>query len=314
MVGHPAVQRCVLLAERVVAEQFGERQPLAVVGHGQAPPIARLRRRGRRPAAPSTPAGCRCASRVRPLSWWSSEERPERRDRRLELGDVDEAALTGAVTVLQPGEHGGEGVQPGEVVGRGDRGDARRHLIGVAGQLVQAGERCLVRAPGEELVVRLRLVGAEAWQGDVDDAGIDRDDVLVGQAEGPHRRRRVVGDEHVGVRQQGQGDLAGLGELEVQPDGPLVRRHLGDVRRGVHVRAHVHPGSPRRAEQPGDVGVAARLDLDHLGAVEREHPAAARCCDRDRQLDHRHIVEYAHGCPPNTHAVNRPSLARCAHH
>ena len=94
-------------------------------------------------------------------------------------------------------------MQPGEEVGRGDRGDARRHLVGVAGQLVQADERRLVRAPGEELVVRLRWVGAEAGQGDVDDAGIHRDDVLVGQAEGTHRRRRVVGDEHVGVRPAG---------------------------------------------------------------------------------------------------------------
>ena len=98
------------------------------------------------------------------------QERAEARHGRLELGDVDEAALAGAIAVLEAGEHGGQRVQAGEVVGRGDGGDAGGLLVGVAGEGVETDERRLVRAPRQELVVRLGGVRAEAGQRHVHDA------------------------------------------------------------------------------------------------------------------------------------------------
>ena len=180
-------------------EHAGERRPsLVVVDRDRDPrivadaPVAALGRQPRQAVAGSRRHGA--GEHV------VEQERPEARHGRLELGDVDHRALAGPVTMFERREDRGEGVETGEVVGWGDRGDARRHLVGVAGQLVEPDERCLVRTPREELVVRLVRIGAEAGQGDVDEAGIDRAQVVGTETEGADRRRRVVGDEHVGRR------------------------------------------------------------------------------------------------------------------
>ena len=56
------------------------------------------------------------------------------------------------------------------------------------------------------------------------------------------------------------------------------------------------------------VGLAGRLDLDHLGAHVAEQPSGERPCEQRPELDHAHPGERAG--PALYHAVHPPSTAR----
>src|SRR5581483_4893648 len=83
------------------------------------------------------------------------------------------------------------------VVGVAERGDRRRRLAGIAGEVVEPGERGLVRAPCHVVVVGGVLDGTEGVHGDVHDVGSQGAHALVVEPEVLERRAAVVGEEHV---------------------------------------------------------------------------------------------------------------------
>jgi hypothetical protein len=160
----------------------------------------------------------------------------------------------------------------------GDRAGGRR--AGVRAHHVhQAGARppgVAVEAGPVRLLARLAVTG----EGRVDQPRIEGSDVVISDAEAPPHRRRIIGDEDVGV-----GD-------EAMEHRPRVR--LGEVERdALLVAALEQPGvvvrSGRVAGNFGQraIGIAAagRLDLDHVGAEIGQHRRGRRRGNEARAVD-----------------------------
>ena len=208
-----------------VAQQADQRGPLGVVldadGHPTVLAPAGVHALGGVPGHPVARAGGDGARQL-----LVQKQRSQRRHRHLELGQVHRASLPGAVAMFQRGEHGGEGVEAGEVIRRGEGSHAGRFLVGKAGQLVQPDQGRLVGPPRDVLVVGHGRVRAEGGQGDVDEAGKLRPQGGLAESQVRHRGGGVVGQENV----RGGDQTFGCGQrgrcLEVQPDRALVGVHL----------------------------------------------------------------------------------------
>ena len=141
--------------------------------------------------------------------------------------------------------------------------------------------------------IEARLVGlgprfAVAAERGVDQPFVERRQIVVGDPEAAAHRRRVIRDEHIGLRDQ-------------PPQHGLARR-LAEVERQallvapVELEARVarEPRADRRG-CPAAIRVAGtrRLDLDDFGAKVRHHRRRGRPGNEARAIDHLQAVEDA---------------------
>lgn len=168
---------------------------------------------------------------------------------------VHALAPTRALARHEAGEDGVHASEPDNAVGH--RG---RHVAGHAarslGNQVRQGRR-----PLNQIVVGrargIRAILAEAEQPGIDDARIERRDLVVTQSEPRHGLGPHVVQQHVGAPQHALERMQTRGVLEVEHDAALVAV-------GVQVdRAHAL--MPRRADLPHEVA-ARRLHLDDIRA------------------------------------------------
>ncbi len=143
------------------------------------------------------------------------------------------------------------------------------------------------RPPGgrvEARLVGLRAGLAIAGERRIDQPFVQRTQILIGDAEPPPHRRRVVGDEHIGAPDQAIKDRASGSAAQIERQALLVARveNEGGVERPLR---HRHGASA--------IGVAhaGRLDLDDLGAEIRHHRCRRRPGDKAGAVDHLEPVE-----------------------
>ena len=114
------------------------------------------------------------------------------------------------------------------------------------------------------------------------------------EAEVVHDPRREVLEQHVGVVDEPEEQVAPLGAGEVEGDAALV------VVRAVVQRAPLPPAVLRRRPRrrvAHEVGAGDRLDLDHVGAERAEHVGRGRSGPPRGAVDHAHAVERERGRP-----------------
>jgi len=143
--------------------------------------------------------------------------------------------------------------------------DPHRRPIGRAGEAHHTAHRLGDHL--EALVVGVRPLAAEAFDGRGDDARVDLRERVVAEPEALHRARAEVLDDHVGRLRQRLEHLAAARRLEVERHALLVEVHETEEDR-VHAGLLGEPVARRLA--------CRRLDLDHLGAQPRQRLSAAR--------------------------------------
>ena len=152
---------------------------------------------------------------------------------------------------------------------RPPRGRVEAGLVGLGAGLAIAGER------------------------GVDQPGVERHQLVIGDAEPAAHRRRIVGDEHVGLFDQPAQHRLPLGLTQIERQALLVA--AVEDKTGV-------AGEPRpvRWRRPAAVGVARtrRLDLDHRGAKIRHHRRRRRPGDKAGAIDDLQPVEDTPAHPP----------------
>lgn len=220
-------------------------------------------------------------------------------------GDVDVLALPGALGVPQRGEDAERGEQSRNGISHtGSHPDGVRGVGPGDGHQTAHGLRDDVEGrPVPVGAVPARLV-AEAANRGVDQAGIAGREGVVVETEAVHDAGGEVLDDDVGVVDQAQQYVAGLGLLQVQHERPLVA--IGRLEHPAVVAGFVVGGE--RAGVAEEVA-ARRLHLDHVGALVGEQRRAERPGEGLGEVDDPHPVEGAAGS--GVHAVaSRPSSAR----
>ncbi len=114
-------------------------------------------------------------------------------------------------------------------------------------------------------LVRIGACGAKPGDGAEDDLRIDLGDHFVADAQAIHDARPEVLDDDIRVLRQSLEDLLALGALGVEAHGLLVAV-LGEETRAHQLLVVVGDD----AEFAGQVPVLGILDLDDLGAQERQ--------------------------------------------
>ena len=272
------------------ADGVCERAPLLVVAGGDGDPAVVVdggedaARRGAG-AAVAAAVGLLAAERHLP------DVRPEAGDGGLELRDVDPLPGAAALAVQQRADDRRHRVVARDVVGQ-RHGRHRGLAVGVAGEVVEAGERGQVGAP--RLVVAVRpLAAAVAGHAHVDDVRVHRPHVLVVDPQRVDGRDAEVREEHVALLDDAVEELTALGRLELEADAALLR--VEGVVAGEHVAAR-EPDVGRRpcGHTRAHRGAArARLDLDHVGAEVGEVAPGERPGDRHAALDDAYPFERA---------------------
>ena len=118
--------------------------------------------------------------------------------------------------------------------------------------------------PSKAAVVRSGPGPAEARDRAVDEPRIDGGERLVPEPELVHDAAAEVLPHHVGAGHQALDDLDGLRPPEVEGDAALVAVHRQEGRR------HLPLGPRPVGELAAGLVALARLDLDHVGAEERQ--------------------------------------------
>jgi len=178
------------------------------------------------------------------------EQRGERGEHQRDLHALA-AALGVGLAGLQRAEDGDRRVQPADEVHDG-AADLQRPPVLLARHAHQPAHGL------QQEVVARAVVLAEGRDRAVDDAGIARRDLLIGQPEAPHRSRPEALEQHVGAQRQPPRQLAVARLGQIQRDRALVAVEPQVVRRAAL--------GPRRTPGAGVVAGARALDLDHLGA------------------------------------------------
>ena len=235
------------------SDRARERAPLLVVAGGDGDPAVVVdggEDAARRRAGAAVAAAVRLLAAERDLP----DVRPEAGDGGLELRDVDPLPGAAAFAVQQRADDRRHRVVARDVVGQW-HGRHRRLAVGVARQVVEAGERGEVGAP--RLVVAVRaLAAAVARHAHVDDVRVHRAHVLVVDPQRVDRRHAEVRQEHVALLDEAVEELTPLGRLELEADAALLRvervvpgEHVAaceaHVRRRPCGRARAHRGAAR---------------------------------------------------------------------
>ena len=173
-------------------------------------------------------------------------------------GDVDVLALAGPFTEDHGGQQADQAVQGGVGVGHRQGQVAARDAVapGLAGDQPHLG----VHDGGVGRPARLRPAGAEAGDGQHDQARIGLRQDVISQPQPAHDVGPVVLDQDVGLADQVQHQLPGAGCAQVDADVALAGVLL--VEKAGYATLHPPPIT-------GDVALR-RLDLDHVGAQVRE--------------------------------------------
>ncbi len=155
------------------------------------------------------------------------------------------------------------------------------------GERRKTGERFDVRAPGH--VAAMRSAVAVARGPEHHEVGLHGAERLVPEPELLDDAGPVVLDHHVGARGEAATDRDGFGLAEVEGDEALPRVPIGEPRRAARIRAAVR--CARRNVEAHHVGVATRLDADHLRAAGGHEAPDPRARHRDRELEHAEPAE-----------------------
>ena len=207
----------------------------------------------------------------------------EDRQRRGHERNVDSlAARQSAIPRGEACEDRDRGLEPGDDVDDRDA-DLRRPatvLIARAGDRHEAG-CCL----DDEVVARALGVTpgrAIAGDGEVDEARVDRRQLVVAEAQSSQRAGSEVLDQRVRTAKQPAEDRRAIGLLEIEPDAPLVPVDSEEVgRRSRPVR---FAADPRRAPASGRVPLG-RLDLHDVRAQVAEKHRRVRSGEDGRAVD-----------------------------
>ena len=157
---------------------------------------------------------------------------------------------------------------------------AARHVVALAGDAHHAAHALDHEVVAGALAVRPGL--AEAGDRAVDEARIDRLQVVVAEAVAREVADLVVLDQHVALRGELAHDRLALRLREIDGDRLLAAVGRGEVRRLLRVPA-VRVLQPRRAEGARVVAGLRALDLDHLGAeIGEVLPAHGAASTRER--------------------------------
>ena len=181
---------------------------------------------------------------------------------------LDVLAFLGPALLQQCGEHRLHHVQAHRLVGDIERQVARASVRRAGHQTRQSDH-----ALDQVVVGRLARVGAvlgEAGQEDVDQPRVVAAQGVPVQSQFGERLLAHVGDEHVAGLRGTRDHLARGGLLEVQADAALAAVEVQVDR--PHARLEV------RAHLAHDVALG-RLELDHVGAVLRQHLGRERTHD-----------------------------------
>ena len=189
---------------------------------------------------------------------------PEQPGGRLELAELDPAAPASPVPVHERGKQRYQCVTwIGHVV-RVVGASADRYPAGQAGGRGQAGKRGDGRP--EAGVAAMRARGALHWHGQVDEVRLPRAQLLVAQAPPFHHARPEVAGHHRRGPCQAARHRDGGRVAHVQRERLLRRVAAGEVTRRVEPAG----ARPHRGGDPEVVGPRPGLDLDDLGAVQRQ--------------------------------------------
>ena len=228
----------------------------------------------------------------------------EQRERRLHQRDVDDlpSPLAEHVAVVERRQDALHGEHRGERVAERDA-CARRRLAREAVDVPEAAHRLRDGGVARALGVRPGLaVPGDACE---HDAGVRRRQPLVAEVPALERARAEVLGDDVRDADELEQELLAPRLAQVERDALLVPRLYGPPE-GAALVASVAPVAQR-------VGLAGRLDLDHLGAHVAEQPAGERACEQRAELDQAHARERAGPCRsvPDSryHAVQPPSTS-----
>ena len=193
---------------------------------------------------------------------------------------LDQPALARALAPEQRRQHGLGGIHAGHQIDHG-HAELERWLLRFPIQRHQPG-----LALDHQVVAGALGLGARsvvARNGAVDQAGLERLELLIAQAQLLGAAGLEVVQHHIALRQQVVDDLQAFGALQIHGDGPLVAVH----------RAVVGGLGLADANAPVARVIAALgvLDLDHLGAEIGQHHAAHRARKHPRQIEHAHAFQ-----------------------
>ena len=186
--------------------------------------------------------------------------------------------------------------------------ELHRLAVGPADQVVDAGRRREVVPPGA--VRTVRAFRAERGQGEVDDVGLERADVVVRDAEPGQGVFADVGDEDVGRGDELLEHRTSLRAVDLEPDAALLRGREVECRDGVAADRLVElRGDPTGAAHAQRVGFPRRLHADDVGAelreVARRHgggDAVAQLEDAETLEREPHLAAVVHAARHATHS------------
>ena len=197
----------------------------------------------------------------------------ERRIGRVLHRHFDDAALAGALALVQRGHDRAIEVDAGAEIADGRTGLDRR-LVGEAGRIDDAAHRLHDQIHGRVVAIGAGLAVARARA--IDQARIDLVQGGGADAQAIHHARRKVLDQDVGPRGHLAQQFAALFGLEIERHRLLVGIEHGEWQGGA---AHVATAAQMLA--------AERLDLDDLGAGHGHQEGRVRPVIDVRQVDHR---------------------------
>ena len=183
----------------------------------------------------------------------------------------------------QRSEHALEGEHAGQRVAQ-RQCDPRRRLVGVAVEVTQPahplGDRRIARTLGERTGLAVARHPREH------ELGVDRGELVVPEAPALQRPGTEALDDHVGLPDQVEHQLATAVDPQVEGDAALVAR--------VHRPEELVAAAGLAPVAQGVVTVG-RLDLDHVGAHVGEQPPGVRPGDESAELDDAEAVERTGG-------------------